>query len=60
VTPRTNAPELPLAGYDALLAEEIVGRLDTLDRAELQVLLAHERATDRRTTVIDAIEARLR
>lgn len=51
--------DLPLAGYDALVADEIVARLSGLNQTELATLLAYERATDNRSTVTSAIEGRL-
>lgn len=57
VEPRTD--ELAIDGYDALSAKEIVARLSSLDADACRTLLAHERATKARRTVIEALEAKL-
>ena len=51
--------ELPLIGYDALVAEEIVARLKGLTQSELAQIYKYEKAHDDRTTVLEAVEARL-
>lgn len=54
-----EANDLPLAGYDSLVADEIVARLTGLTQTELAALLAYEKSNDNRSTVIEAIEGRL-
>ena len=51
--------DLPIVGYDALLAEEVMVRLKGLTQSELAQVYKYERAKDARTTVLDAIEGRL-
>ncbi len=57
-----SAPEaidLPLPGYDSLVADEIVARMDGLTQTDLATLAAYEKAHDSRSTILNAIEARL-
>jgi hypothetical protein len=49
----------PITGYDDLTAAQIKGRLSTLTPAELRKVRDHERRTDKRKTVLDAIESKL-
>ncbi|HEU4480967.1 MAG TPA: hypothetical protein VFS18_03705, partial [Actinomycetota bacterium] len=51
--------DLPLIGYDSLVAEEIVKRLDGLTQTELAVLYKYERAHDSRSTVLEAIDGKM-
>ena len=56
----TKRPEdLPLVGYGALLADEVLIRLKGLTQSELAQIYKYERAHDNRTTVLEAVEARL-
>ena len=58
--PEPARPEdLPLVGYDALVAEEIVARLKGLTQSELAQIYKYEKAHDDRSTVLEAVEARL-
>jgi len=54
-----RAEDLPLVGYDALLVDEILVRLKGLTQSELAQIYKYERANDDRTTVLEAVEARL-
>lgn len=57
-----SAPEaidLPLPGYDSLVAEEIVVRMEGLTQTDLATLAAYEKAHDNRSTILNAIEGRL-
>ncbi|MGH2753430.1 MAG: hypothetical protein ACRDLB_03270 [Actinomycetota bacterium] len=51
--------DLPIVGYDSLLAEEILVRLKGLTQSELAQVYKYERAHDNRTTILEAVEARL-
>lgn len=51
--------ELPLPTYDALTVDEIADRLDAFDDDALRKLLAYEKDTKARSTVIEGIEAKL-
>jgi hypothetical protein len=53
------AIDLPLPGYDALVADEIVARMEGLTQSDLATLFAYEKAHDNRTTILSAIEGRL-
>jgi hypothetical protein len=58
--PEPSRPEdLPLVGYDALVADEILVRLKGLTQSELAQLYKYEKAREARSTVLDGIEARL-
>jgi rubrerythrin len=50
--------DLPIAGYDKLTAEEIVGRLPQLSQDELAQVAAYERRKSNRTTILSGIDAR--
>lgn len=49
--------ELPIPTYDALTAEEVVGRLDGLSSDELETLRRYEANTKARSTVLDKIDS---
>ena len=49
--------DLPIAGYDALTAEQIVKRLPGLSQVDLTKVEVYERRTHDRTTVLDRIGA---
>ena len=51
--PAAATPELPIPGYDALTAEEVVGRLRGLTQAELATVERHERGAQARQTVLE-------
>lgn len=48
--------ELPIPGYDALSASQVVERLTGLDPSELDVVSAYERAHRQRRTILGKIE----
>jgi polyhydroxyalkanoate synthesis regulator phasin len=52
-------PSFPITGYDDLTAAQIQTRLQTLTPAELRKVRDYERRRANRTSVIEAIEARL-
>lgn len=52
-------PSFPISGYDDLTAAQIIARLDTLTPAELRKVRDYERRRGNRSSVIDAIEAKL-
>jgi polyhydroxyalkanoate synthesis regulator phasin len=52
-------PSFPITGYDDLTAVQIQTRLQTLTPAELRKVRDYERRRGNRTSVIEAIEARL-
>jgi hypothetical protein len=52
-------PPLEVGELAALPVRQLLGKLGTLEAAELRTLLEHERANRKRKTVIDAISARL-
>ena len=52
-------PSFPITGYNDLTAAQIQTRLQTLTPAELRKVRDHERRRSNRTSVLDAIEARL-
>lgn len=49
----------PIEGYERLRATEIIGRLDELDRAQLEQVREREASTKNRFTVMNRIDARL-
>jgi hypothetical protein len=58
-TPAAGAPrrdELPIPGYDALSASQVVERLAGLGRAELDAVHAYEAAHRQRRTILGKIE----
>jgi hypothetical protein len=52
-------PILPIADYDAQSADEVVSRLEGLDRAQLELVSRYEVAHANRSEVLKAIAARL-
>jgi len=48
--------DLPIADYDDLTADEIVGRLPQLSQVDLEKVAAYEHRQDNRTTVNDKID----
>jgi hypothetical protein len=59
VATNTEAPvsdELPIPGYDALSASQVVERLTGLGRAELDAVHAYETAHRHRRTILGKIE----
>ena len=48
---------MPIDGYDALNAKQVLSELLELDDAERQQVLAYERANKNRKTVLRALEA---
>jgi hypothetical protein len=59
VAPDASAPdseELPIPGYDALSASQVVERLAGLGRAELDAVHAYETAHRQRRTILGKIE----
>jgi ferritin-like metal-binding protein YciE len=52
-----SAEDLPIARYDALNAEEIVGKLSELSQIDLAKVDAYERKNDNRSTVLSRIDA---
>ena len=58
-TEPTRPEDLPLVGYDALVADEIQVRLKGLTQSELAQVYKYEKSHDNRSTVLEAIEARL-
>ena len=61
--PRVAAPrsasDLPIAGYDTLTADEIVGRLAGLVQTDLAKVYKYERANENRSTILQSIESKL-
>jgi ferritin-like metal-binding protein YciE len=55
VTDRTDA--LPIAGYDDLNAGQIVSRLSDLSQAQLATVLAYERGSRNRRTIVERARA---
>lgn len=55
----TKFVDLPIPTYDALSADEIVGRLEGLDDGELKKIRRYEAATKARITILDKIDASL-
>jgi hypothetical protein len=53
----TGPSEAPIAGYDALTAEEIVGRLPQVSQKTLTQLAAYETAHGARATVLERIRS---
>jgi hypothetical protein len=53
----TGPAEAPIAGYDALTAEEIIGRLPQVSQKTLTQLAAYETAHDARATVLERIRS---
>ena len=51
--------ELPIPTYDALSADEVVGRLEGLSQDELKTLKRYESDTKERSTVLNKIESLL-
>lgn len=58
-TTSVAATDLPLAGYNSLVADEIISRLDGLTVTELATLSAYEKANDNRSTIVQAIDSRI-
>lgn len=58
-TASVAATDLPLAGYDSLVADEIIARLDGLTVTELATLSAYEKSNDNRSTIVQAIDSRI-
>ena len=54
-SPTTSSEGLAIAGYDSLAASQIVARLATLSREELEAIRAYESATRRRQTILARI-----
>jgi hypothetical protein len=54
-----KVPVLPIADYDDLAADEIIARLDALDREQLNTLRSYEVAHENRTPVLVAIDSQL-
>lgn len=54
-----NIPVLPIAGYNALTADEIVTRLEGLSEEQLGIVRAYEETHEKRAEVLQAIDARL-
>lgn len=59
VTIPDDPRRLPIKSYDSLGVDEIGDRLDGLTQTDLARLYGYERAHQDRTTVVDAIEARI-
>ena len=61
--PRVAAPktagQLPISGYASLTASEIVTRVRGLTQTELAKVYKYERQNENRSTILEAIEARL-
>lgn len=53
---RLSSADLPITGYDALSASQVVQRLDGLTPEELDAVRAYEDATRRRRTIIGKID----
>jgi hypothetical protein len=53
----TGPTEAPIAGYDELTAEQIIGRLPQLSQKSLTELAAYETAHQARATVLERISA---
>lgn len=51
--------DLPIPSYDALNADEIVGRLDSLNESELKLVRRYENDTKARATVLDKVDSLL-
>ena len=49
--------DLPIAGYDALTAEQVVKQLPGLSQVDLSKVAVYERRNQDRTTVLDRIDA---
>jgi ferritin-like metal-binding protein YciE len=49
--------DLPIAGYDALTADDVVKRLSGLSQVDLGKVDAYERKTQNRSTVLERVEA---
>ena len=47
---------LPIADYDSLSSEEVIARLTTLCRVELDAVRTHEMEHERRTAILKAID----
>lgn len=56
VEERPSAAHLPITGYDALSASQVVQRLEGLTREELDAVRVYEETTRRRRTIIGKIE----
>jgi hypothetical protein len=54
--PETNARDLPIPGYDALSASQVVERLTGLGPSELDAVHAYEAAHRQRRTILGKIE----
>jgi hypothetical protein len=52
---RPDVESLAIPGYDSLAASQVVPRLDSLTADELAAVLAYERGTRRRRTIINRI-----
>ncbi len=55
-----GAEPLPIAGYDALTAAQVMARLAALEEPELRAVREHEKRNANRKSVLGAIEHRLR
>jgi hypothetical protein len=53
-------PSFPIPRYDDLTVAQIESRLDDLTPAQLRKVRDHERRHEKRKTVLNAIESRLR
>ena len=51
--------DLPIATYDALTVDEIIGRLDGLSKSELRTLRRYEADTKARSTLLEKIDSLL-
>ena len=54
--PRPHAAELPIPGYDALSASQVVERLAGLAAAELDAVRSYEAAHRNRRTILGKID----
>ena len=52
-----TAADLPIARYDQLTAEEIVGRLSDLSQADLAKVAVYERRNSNRSTVLERVSS---
>jgi ferritin-like metal-binding protein YciE len=52
-----SAQDLPIARYDQLTAEEIIGRLSDLSQVDLAKVAVYERRKDNRSTVLDRVSS---
>lgn len=55
----TKFVNLPIPSYDALSADEIIGRLEGLSDSELKTIRRYEAGTKARTTILEKVDSQL-